>query len=487
MSVLSRRIGRVAYQVNVIEKSDRENRIAQAGAIGRVTQIRFRGRLSDLAHISVPLELPTYRMANIRTIVRQGKYVSDHRLPENFFSAGQEDVSAQRAQHDLLLPLAKADRANIYGVLADEGEQSEALVITTSGVVLNGNRRLAAMRDLFASDSTKYRRFEGVEVAVLPADTNDDDLAQIETDLQIAPDMRLDYGWVEEALALRRQVDDLGWDMPKATLHWRQTEPELKKRLSMLELAEEYLDYLGDKADYERIRSDELAFDALQRKQQGRDGEDPARLEAERLLVFAELANQDEVTGRIYDHARDIDKVLPRVLEDQELVVPTELVLGRPVPTEDPSSIRAAPTEPTSEAAAAPGAADDPLAGLPEAAAEVPAKAVIDFLRKTENWKTIAKAAGGAYIRIQEEKREDKRTGRFGGEANRINAMAAGLSLRNAKPETLPMAAAQLVAATKAIADRLEEIATQNPGAVAGIDRDALAQAAGTLQKLADG
>ena len=46
--------------------------------------------------------------------------------------------------------------------------------------------------------------------------------------------------------------------------------------------------------------------------------------------------------------------------------------------------------------------------------------------------------------------------------------------LRNAKPETLPTAAAQLVAASKSIADRLEEIATQDPGAVAKLDRDAL-------------
>jgi hypothetical protein len=477
-------------QVNVIEKSDRESRIAQAGGIARVTQIRFRGRLTDLPHVSVPLELPIYRMANIRTIVRQGKYVSDHHMSENFFAAGQEDVSAQRAQHDLLLPLAKADRANIYGVLADEAEQSEALVITTSGIVLNGNRRLAAMRDLFAGDSIKYRRFESVEVAVLPADTNDDDLAQIETDLQIAPDMRLDYGWVEEGLALRRQTNDLGWDMAKATLHWRQTEPELKRRLSMLELAEEYLEYLDDKADYERVRNDELAFDALQRKQQGRDGEDPARLEAERLLVYAELANQDQVTGRIYDHARDIDKVLPRVLEDPDLSVPSE-----PEPAAEPAeeggepatedaSAAATPTEPPAGPHAA--VAEDPLAYLPGEPTQSPAKAALDFLRNKDNWKTIAKSAGSAYIRIQEEKREDRRTGRFGGEATRINAMAAGLTLRNAKPETFPTAAAQLVAATKSIADRLEEIALESPAAFAGLDRDALAQAAEKLQKLAD-
>ncbi len=453
----------MAYELTIVERDNRKSRIAQSGNTGRTTQIRFRGQLIDLPHVTVPLDLPLYRTANIRTIVRQAQYVSDNELREDFFTRGQEDVSTQRAQHSLLVPLAKSDRANIYDVLGEEAEQTEALIVTASGVVLNGNRRLCAMRELFHSDSSKYRRFESVQVAVLPADANDDDLAQIETDLQIAPDMRLDYGWVEESLALRRQFNDLGWDMAKAALHWRETEPELNKRLSMLALAEEFLELRGMACDYGQVGNDQQAFERLYANQHSQQGESPSTLEARRLIAFACLSNQTEMSGRIYNHVRAVNDVLPRVLQDPELEMPSQV-------------------SPTIAAIDN----DDPLRDLPEIPGSGTEPATLDFLRETKNWTNIAKAADNAYSAIQEERREDNRTGRFVADAVRINTLAAGLNVLNSAPETHPKAFAQLASAVVFIADRLDEVVSDSPNSLNQQDQIALKGASHKIKQIAE-
>ena len=453
----------MAYGLTIVERDDRKSRIAQSADTGRTTRIRFRGQLKDLRQVTIPLDTPLYRTANIRTLVRQARYVSDHGLSEDFFARGQEDLSTQRAQHALLLPLAKADRANIYDVLAEEAEQTEALIVTASGVVLNGNRRLCAMRELFHGDSSKYRRFESVEVAVLPTDTNNDDLAQIETDLQIAPDMRLDYGWVEEALALRRQFRELGWDMAKATLHWREAESELNKRLTMLELAEEYLERRGVPRDYERVASDQQAFERLHANQHSQRNASPSLREARRLIAFACLSNQDEMTGRIYNHVIAVNDVLPRVLTDPGLEIPTQV----------------APTLPVTDN-------DDPLSNLPDSPGSGEEAYPLDFLRDIQNWTNVAKAADGAYNAIQEERREGRRTGQFVASSGRINSLAAGLNVRNSAPETLPRAFAQLATAVSLIADRLGEVVDDNPDALSERHQGTLKRAAQKLHQIAE-
>jgi len=453
----------VAYQLNVVPEADRRSRIAQAQPTDRVLTLRYRSQLRDLPRVVIPIDTPIYRMANIRTIVKQLTYLSNNQVADDFFKGGQEDVLAQRAQHDLLVDLSKANSADIYGLLAKQKEQTEPLLVTAFGVIVNGNRRLAAMRDLYTRDSQEFRRFEHIEVAVLPADATEDDLAQIETDFQIAPDMRLDYGWVEQALGLKHQTDDLGWSLEKAAAHWQETESELKRKLSVLALADQYLAHMGESGKYERIATDELAFKVLQGRQAARPDEAPSRLEAERLVVFAELANKSEVEGRIYDHARAIDKVLDKVLTNPDVNLPAN----------EPQRVDNAPTD------------GDLLGQLPEQGNGV-AEVVLDKLRDRAAWPTIAAAADRAHTMVKEEQRQEKRVSRFASEAEQINATASRLSLQNANPDTLSVAAAQLVSAVKEIADRLAELRTDYPQAMDGIDGDRLTEAVDTLHRLTE-
>src|SRR5690606_27619980 len=98
-----------------------------------------------------------------------------------------------------------ASIANIDEVLVLEG-QREAILITSTGVVVNGNRRLSAMRELYATDPTKYSKFTHVKCAVLPSDASADDIDDVEAALQARPQTKLDYDWIGEAQLVRRQL-----------------------------------------------------------------------------------------------------------------------------------------------------------------------------------------------------------------------------------------------------------------------------------------
>ena len=435
--------------MNVVPLSDRRDKLANLPTV-RTLRVRFQGTSKDLAVKQIPLDLPIYRMANMRTSVRQRQHVRREHKSEDWFNAGQEDPEAQGVQHGFLLELSHEKTADIYARLAEEAEHSEALIVTKDGVVVNGNRRLAAMRDLYSKKSAQYRRFESVEVAVLPK-ADESDLAGLETDLQIAEDLRLDYGWIERALGLRHQTSDLEWDIDRAASHWGKKRDELQALLSQLSLAEEYLAWLGEPEDYEQVEDDEQAFATLQARLQGQAGGDPAALEAQRLMTFAVIkSNGDErIGGRIYDYVSKIKEIQPKVVRALQ-----QATISEP----DVSTPYAAP------------AADDPLASLPETPQAVPER-FLEVLRDQDNALNVALIVVAAKAEIDEHKRISKHTNALLKAAETINSTAtSSLVLRNADPATYPRVIAQLVGALKPIVDCIQQVLKEKPELQSNLD-----------------
>src|SRR5690606_12464757 len=92
-------------------------------------------------------------------------------------------------------------------VLQQDG-QREPILISSSGIVVNGNRRLSAMRELLRkADGSVDERFTNIRCAVLPPDVSRDEIDDIEADLQARPQTKLDYDWIGDARLIRRQVD----------------------------------------------------------------------------------------------------------------------------------------------------------------------------------------------------------------------------------------------------------------------------------------
>ena len=104
--------------------------------------------------------------------------------------------TAQKAQYDILCGQSSFEDLKID--LNERGQQEHA-VVTAEGVLINGNRRAAAIRSLLHDDKNLNCRY--VRCLVLPADSNCSELLQLETELQVAKDFKQEYSWGEPGVA----------------------------------------------------------------------------------------------------------------------------------------------------------------------------------------------------------------------------------------------------------------------------------------------
>lgn len=298
------RAERQAIIRNALEASERKDRLDD-----------YRGEPIELKVVSLEIGIPVYRMANCRTFSEQQSTIAKKGLDSTFFSKGQESTEAQSEQHEILRRItkgAKASIANIDEVLTLEG-QRESILITSTGVVVNGNRRLSAMRDLYSSDPMKHSKFSHVKCAVLPSDASADDIDDIEAALQARPQTKLDYDWIGEAQLVRRQRQkDRSVDQVAAQL--RRKASEVKNLLQALEEAEIYLSIWAKKpGQYALVAEDgEQLFKDIP-KQIG--AQDTQMQNASRAIAWSIFENADRFTGRIYNFNATFGKLAPQVVQ----------------------------------------------------------------------------------------------------------------------------------------------------------------------------
>lgn len=246
--------------------AERKTQLAQA--IGNVTPdffVPLPDGLKKLPVAQVPADLPVYRFENGRLIAELHEHVHQTGGSLEALRARADSAETQALLHRLLMTHAADARGPIEQELRRLRQQTEPLLVTAEGVVLNGNRRLAAMRNLLAQDPETFACYNTVSVAVLPADCSPADMEFIEAALQMAPETKLQYGWVNRRLKLRRQVDVLKLPRDWVLGAYQITDSEqLDRELAELKLAEAYLsERLGQPEHYATIADAETFFAAL--------------------------------------------------------------------------------------------------------------------------------------------------------------------------------------------------------------------------------
>lgn len=208
----------------------------------------------------VPIDLPRYRLNNMRTMALQHECVQLESLPFDFFSADPESDNVHLKQHSLLSKLTSEagldDRFENPTV-----KQNEPLIITHEGFVANGNRRLTAWRNLYDQDPQTYAHYSHVDVIILPS-CNERDIVRLEAKLQLEKDIRGPYGWATTAIGLRSAVNP-PFDMTHreaASLYAVDKVSDVQKRIDELEYAEDYLETRNLRNMYSHIADKEFAF-----------------------------------------------------------------------------------------------------------------------------------------------------------------------------------------------------------------------------------
>ncbi len=309
----------MSFEIKVTPLSERkaliENRLQNSTEFGDPIY-EFRGGTYTPKVISLPIETPVYRMENCRTFTDQQNDIAVKGLDKTFFAKGQELSTVQAAQHAILAKLAKKGTTSvspIIDILDKEGPREEIL-ITNTGVVVNGNRRLSAMRELLRkANGSVDSRFTHVKCAVLPADITPDEIDDIEANLQARPQTKLDYDWIGEARLVRRQVSKSRTTKEVAD-QLRRTKADVENMLQALDEADLYLTkWVKKPGQYALVSGDaEQIFGDIPKRIQGQD----AKLQdASRVIAWSLYDNRNELPGRVYAFNAAFGKLAPQVLD----------------------------------------------------------------------------------------------------------------------------------------------------------------------------
>jgi hypothetical protein len=297
----------VGYEVKLKNINERQAQIAASKASSTTTYPFqfFRDSLVQLKEIRADIGLPIYRMANFRTSVDQLAVIREQKRPSHFFSKGEEDEEAQQEQHIILWKLAQKGRGDsiipVSRVLKADG-QKQPLIVTAAGVVVNGNRRLAAMREL---------GFKHVDLAVLPDDAVESDIIDIELSLQMTPETKLPYGWIEDALAIESL---LATNRTKEQImaRMRMDEQQYYEKLGSLEEARLFLnDYMHEPEQFELVEDQQQLFHngykAIKNKKS------PDDKECVRAILYNIADRPKDFGSRAYDFITPFEKNFEKV------------------------------------------------------------------------------------------------------------------------------------------------------------------------------
>lgn len=307
----------MSFSVRVIPRADREAMIKKhlESPQGEEDFYDFRSEKSKLKVIRVDINLPIYRMENFRTYTDQKEFVAKDELDADYFLKGQELQSVQQKQHDILKKLSETRKGSVppIGDVLKKDGQRERLLISSTGVVVNGNRRLSAMREL---------GIEYVDCMVLPADATADEIVDIEANLQAKPETKLEYDWIGDAQLINRLVH-MGRSTKDVSERLNRTKADIENSLQALVEADIYLkDWADAPGEYSRVRDDAgQLFKDLPKLVAGKD---QALQQGSRAIAWSLFENRDKLPGRVYAFNVAIGKLAVDVLErlSEELDVP---------------------------------------------------------------------------------------------------------------------------------------------------------------------
>ncbi|MFI0979633.1 transcriptional regulator [Streptomyces sp. NPDC021093] len=207
----------------LVEKRLKE--VHEGQGVAETLTVEFRGQPRHIEVIDMPVNQLFYNPGTHRIRAqRSHDPVSDKALDEDPWSE-----KSQEYLHHLLtaLPADPKKRDPAFIALMEslqEHKQNEPGLITREGILVNGNTRRAALKELAVPN---------IRVAVLPASCTEADIHAVELSLQLRPDERRPYSYINHLLALEEQVK-LGKHLSEVARNFRTTQPACERDLWIL-------------------------------------------------------------------------------------------------------------------------------------------------------------------------------------------------------------------------------------------------------------
>ena len=210
--------------------------------------------------VLMDINVPIYHLNNGRTRDAQRSYVKKNNHKDNYFEKGLENIQQQRIQHKILFELSQDSTANIHRELKTSVKFREdaPLLIDSNGMLINGNRRMAAIRELYKSDVKKYDDFKRIPCAVIEQFLDDKTIKEIENFLQVIKENKQDYNWISLCMEIQDEKKRLGLENKQIAVNMGKTESEIERYFNLISLIDDCLEKdHKTPGDYSIIRSQE--------------------------------------------------------------------------------------------------------------------------------------------------------------------------------------------------------------------------------------
>lgn len=329
------------YTLHVTPLEERRQMIAQRikEAIARNNikkEYKFRSGNEDLPVISLSENILIYRLENYRTRDTQLSLIAAGEQEKGFFDpARREEPLVQARQHRILYQQAQTGSGEsitpIHSELARVGIQTEELIISADGIVVNGNRRLSAMRELWASDPAKFSSFKEIKCAVLPLSATPTEILTLEIGLQMQPETKLPYEWTALGRAVRDLRESMLTDDEIANLMNRE-KSDIIRAAKMIDNADLYLDeWLSRPESYDQLAETEQAFRQIALKNNVK-GDDSGIRDITRQFDFLLIEQRKDLTDRAYVFINAIEQNAELFLDNLADALNIELPAAEPKP-----------------------------------------------------------------------------------------------------------------------------------------------------------
>ncbi len=213
------------------------------------TQIIYRGEIKEFDVYKIPLEFLIYNVKNGRISSLVKSYTVEHKPLE----AENEEDSRQIAQ--FLYNSNEERNKKTLKDIADHG-QMEPGIITSDGVIVDGNRRASLLRKLIEDPNTSQMikdRSAFFLTRVLPEDADDKEILRLETSYQMGTDSKVDYNAIEKYLHVKDMHDNGFSPTQIAEYMGLKNASEVTTYLEIMDLFDAYLETYQYAGIYTRL------------------------------------------------------------------------------------------------------------------------------------------------------------------------------------------------------------------------------------------
>tara|TARA_B110000003_G_scaffold268953_1_gene299237 strand:- start:14 stop:1258 length:1245 start_codon:yes stop_codon:yes gene_type:complete len=315
--------------IDQLEKTDSRN-YNIAGS-----QVKFK-------QTQVPLDILRFRVENGRWLLDLEEISRKENTDTESLVEKAEDKETQDILFEIALKYAKTKTGDksIYQILKDSPGQTEELIIFPNGTVFNGNRRLAAMRQLEEEQNPSDFKYVQVNVHVLNANMPQKSLDIFQSNLQRKPQSPLEFHFMDTAFEAYTYKKNGKEDKEiRDLLNLKRNKESVNNEIKKYHTADEFLTWLSERR--EDINNDAWTWLKEQRFQQvfetacgdgGKEGylifEGPDH-KMSKLILFNILENaslEKNNPNTIKDSAHDymlLHKDMIESLKDQKIEVNT--------------------------------------------------------------------------------------------------------------------------------------------------------------------